>query len=89
MEPRIVSSLLNKYIEFDCETLGNILGISKKGSKVFEVKIISIIGDFGYDEVVIMHTRRHDFAPKAKNKCQEFLLQPRLLHCIIAHDILL
>jgi hypothetical protein len=88
VEPRIVSSLLKKHIKFDCETLGNILGISKKGPKVFKIKIIPTMGDFGYDEAVIIHTRRRDFAPKVKNKSQEFLLQPRLLHRIIAHDIL-
>jgi len=65
VEPRIASSLLNKHIEFD--NLGNILGISKEGPKVFEVKIIPIIGDFGYDEAVIMYTSSSDFAPKAKN----------------------
>jgi hypothetical protein len=67
VEPRIASSLLNKHIEFDCETLGNILGISKEGPKVFEVQIIPTIGDFEYDEAVIMYTSRPDFAPKAKN----------------------
>ena len=67
VEPRIASSLLNKHIEFDCKTLGNILEISKEGPKVFEVKIIPTIGDFGYDEAVIMYTSRPDFSPKAKN----------------------
>jgi len=67
VEPRITSSLLNKHIEFDCETLGNILRISKEGPKVFEVQIIPTIGDFEYDEAVIMYTSRPDFAPKAKN----------------------
>jgi len=52
MEPRIASHLQNIRIELDCDTLGNILGINSEGHRVYEVKIIPIIGDFVYDEVV-------------------------------------
>jgi len=52
MKHRIASHLQNIRIELDCDTLGNILGISSEGYMVYEVNIIPIIGDFVYDEVV-------------------------------------
>jgi len=42
-----------------------------------------------YDDVIIMHTCRHDFALAAKIKSQYLMLRSRLLHRIITHDILL
>lgn len=46
MAPTIFSSFQNKPIIFDYDTLGDILGISKGGHRVFEVKIILIIEGF-------------------------------------------
>jgi len=67
-EPRIMSSLQNKAIEFNCEILANILGISNDGPHVFEMKIIPTIKGFLYDKVEIMHTRGHNFASSVKIK---------------------
>jgi hypothetical protein len=50
--------------------LENILGISNDRPHVFEMNIIPTIKGFVYDEVVIMHTRRHDFVPGAKLKAK-------------------
>jgi len=68
LEPRIFSHLQNKCIEFDCETLDNILGISNEEPRVFEVKIILTIVDFMYDEVIAQHTSQLDFTPGVKIK---------------------
>jgi hypothetical protein len=38
VEPRIFSNLQDKYIEFDCQLLRNILSILNKGPRVFEIK---------------------------------------------------
>ena len=89
VEPRIASSLLNKHIEFDCETLGNILGISKEGPKVFEVQIIPTIGDFEYDEALIMYTSRPTLLLKQRIKVRSFSYNLDYFHRIIAYDILL
>jgi hypothetical protein len=43
VESRIVSSLQDKHIEFDCQILTDILGISNEGPRVFEIKIIPTI----------------------------------------------
>jgi hypothetical protein len=45
MESRIVSSLQNKHIEFDCDTLTKLLGIYNEGPRVLEVKSIPTIED--------------------------------------------
>jgi len=52
------------------------------------MKIIPTIEGFVYDDVIIMHTCRHDFVLAAKIKSQYFMLKSRLLHRIITHDIL-
>jgi hypothetical protein len=78
MEPRIVSHLQNKWIEFDCNTLGNILGINNEGPRLYKVKIIATIGDFMYDEVVAQYTDQLDFAPGVKIKSHDLLLCPRI-----------
>jgi hypothetical protein len=67
-EPRIISILQNKAIEFNCEILANILGISNDGPHVFEMKIIPTIEKFLYDKVEIMHTGGYDFASSVKIK---------------------
>jgi hypothetical protein len=54
--------------------LENILGISNDRPHVFEMKIIPTIKGFVYDKVMIIHTRRHDFASGAKIKSQDLLL---------------
>jgi hypothetical protein len=41
-----------------------------------------------YDEDVIMHTGKHDFAPGVKVKSQDLMLRPRVLHKSITHNIL-
>jgi hypothetical protein len=69
-ELRIMSNFQNKLIEFNYEILANILGISNDRPHVFEMNIIPTIKGFVYDEVVIMHTRRHDFVPGAKLKAK-------------------
>jgi hypothetical protein len=84
----IVSILQDKQIEFDCQMLVDILRISNESPKVFEINIIPIIKGFIYDESVILHTCRNDFSPRAKIKNQDVLLQPGLLHRIIAYNIL-
>jgi sulfopyruvate decarboxylase TPP-binding subunit len=43
VESRIVNSLQDKHIEFDCQILTDILGISNEGPRVFEIKIIPTI----------------------------------------------
>ena len=45
MESGIVSSLQNKHIEFDCDTLTKLLGIYNEGPRVLEVKSIPTIED--------------------------------------------
>ena len=42
-----------------------------------------------YDEVVAQYTGRLNLAPGVKIKSQDLLLWPRLIHQIIAHNILL
>lgn len=74
VKPRIVSSLQDMHIEFAYDTLANILGISNKGPRVFEIKIIPIIDGFVYNEAIILHIGSHDFAPRAKIKSQDLLL---------------
>ena len=74
MKPRIVSSLQDKLIEFDYDTLANILGISNEGPIVFKIKIIPIIDGFVYNEAIILYIGWHDFAPGAKIKSQDLLL---------------
>jgi hypothetical protein len=37
VEPKIVSHLQNKHIEFDCDTLGNILSNKIIGDFMYEV----------------------------------------------------
>ncbi|KAJ6965911.1 hypothetical protein NC652_003709 [Populus alba x Populus x berolinensis] len=54
MEPRIVNHLQNKRIEFDRDTLENILGVNNEGLRVYEVKSIPTIGDFMYDKPSVM-----------------------------------
>lgn len=78
----------NKHIEFDCVTLAKILGISNEGPIVFEVKVIPTINGFMYDEDVIIHIGKHDFARGVKGKSQDLMLQPRVLHRSITHNIL-
>ncbi|KAF9662218.1 hypothetical protein SADUNF_Sadunf18G0030400 [Salix dunnii] len=88
VEPRIISTLQENPIEFNCAVLADILGISNDGPRVFEIKIIPTIEGFIYDYAVALHTRNTEFAPGAKIKSQDLLLRPRLLHRIIAHNIL-
>jgi hypothetical protein len=57
IEPRIINSLQNKAIEFNCVILANILNIINEWPHVFKKKIIPTIKGFVYD---IMHTGRHD-----------------------------
>jgi hypothetical protein len=64
------------------------LGKNNQGSRVLEVKIISIIEGFVYDKVVVLHTSRYDFVPGAKIKSQDLLLRPRIIHQIITHNML-
>jgi hypothetical protein len=52
VEPRIFSSLQDKYIEFDCQMLTNIFCIFNKGPRVFEIKIIPTIKGFMYNETI-------------------------------------
>jgi len=87
VEPRIFSSLQDKYTEFDCQILTNILGILNKGPRVFEIKIIPTIKGFIYNETIALHIGTLDFAPGAKIKSQDLLLQPKIIHRIIAHNI--
>jgi len=68
VEPRIFSSLQDKYTEFDCQILTNILGILNKGPRVFEIKIIPTIKGFIYNETIALHIGTLDFAPGAKIK---------------------
>jgi len=86
MEHRIFSSLQDKSIIFDCDTLGDILGISNKGSRVFEFKVILIIKGFVYNDVVVLYMGKYDFAPEAKIKNQDLLLKPRIIHKIITYN---
>ena len=88
MEPRIVNHLQNKRIEFDRDTLENILGVNNEGLRVYEVKSIPTIGDFVYDKVIAQHNGQLDCALGAKIKIQDLLLCSRILHRIIAHNIL-
>ena len=88
VEPRIMSSLQGNPIEFNCAELADILGISNDGPRVFDIKVIPIIEGFSYDHAVALHTGNNGFAPGAKIKSQDLLLRPRLLHRIIAHNIL-
>ena len=48
VEPMIVNSLQNKHIEFNCDILAKILGISNEGPRVFKVKVIPTIEGFTY-----------------------------------------
>jgi hypothetical protein len=41
-----------------------------------------------YDEALIIHTGKENFAPGAKIKNQDLMLRLRLLHRIITHNIL-
>ncbi|KAF9663445.1 hypothetical protein SADUNF_Sadunf17G0050800 [Salix dunnii] len=68
--------------------IADILGISNDGPRVFEIKIIPTIEGFIYDYAVALHTGNTEFALGAKIKSQDLLLRPRLLHRIIAHNIL-
>jgi len=52
------------------------------------MKVILIIKGFLYDEVIVLHTNRCDFAPRAKIKIQDLFLQSKVLHRIITHNIL-
>jgi hypothetical protein len=52
------------------------------------MKVILIIKGFIYDEVIALHTNRRDFAPRAKIKIQDLFLRSKVLHRIIAHNIL-
>jgi hypothetical protein len=52
------------------------------------MKVILIIKGFIYDEVIVLHTNRRDFAPRAKIKIQDLFLRSKVLHRIIAHNIL-
>ena len=81
-------AMKNNYIEFDYVTLAKILAISNEGPRVFEVKVILTIDGFVYDEDVIMHTGKHDFASGVKVKSQDLMLQPRVLYISITHNIL-
>lgn len=59
-----------------------------EGSKVYEVIIIPIIGDFMYDKVRAQHTDQLNFAPGVKIKNWDLLLHPRIPHCIIKYNIM-
>lgn len=74
----------DKPIVFDCDTLGEILGISNEGPKVFKVKVIRTIEGFVYDNAIVLHTSRYDFSLREKIKSQDLLLRPRILVRIIA-----
>lgn len=63
--------------------LKNILSITNERPNVFDMKIAPTIEGFVYDDFVMMHTDRHDFASGAKIKSQDLMLKPRLLHKII------
>lgn len=76
MESGIVSSLQNKHIEFDCDTLTKLLGIYNEGPRVLEVK--SIPRGFTYDGVAVLHAGRYNFSFEAKIKSQVLLLRPRI-----------
>jgi hypothetical protein len=39
IKPKIVSHMKNKHIEFDCESLGNILSISNEGPEYLRLKL--------------------------------------------------
>jgi len=86
MEHRIFSSLQDKSIIFNCDTLGDILGISNKGSRLFEFKVIPIIEGFVYNDVVVLHMGKYDFAPEAKIKNRDLFLKSRIIHRIIPHN---
>jgi len=66
----------------------DILGISNDGLKVFEMKIIPTNERFVYNEEVALNTGSYNFTPSAKIKSKDLLLQPKILHRIIAHNIL-
>ncbi|KAG5223073.1 Retrovirus-related polyprotein from transposon [Salix suchowensis] len=74
VEPRIISTLQGNPIQLNCAVLADILGISNDGPQIFEIKIIPTIEGFIYDHAVL--------------KSQDLLLRPRLIHRIIAHNIL-
>lgn len=57
----------DKPIVFDCDTLGEILGISNEGPRVFKVKVIRTIEGFVYDNAIVLHTGRYDFSLGEKN----------------------
>jgi hypothetical protein len=78
------SSLQDKPIVFDCDTLSEILGISNEDPRVFKVKVIRIIEGFVYDDAIVLHTGRYDFSLREKIKNQYLLLRPRILVRIIA-----
>lgn len=59
------------------------MSISNERPNVFDMKIAPTIEGFVYDDVLMMHTDRHDFASGAKIKSQDLMLKPRLLHKII------
>jgi hypothetical protein len=67
--------------------LKSVLSISNERPRVFDMKIALTIEGFVYDDIVIMHTNRHDFASGAKIKSQDLMLKPRLLHKIITQYI--
>jgi len=69
--------------------LANILGSSNEGPHVFEMRIIPTIEGFVYDNIMIIHTDRHDFALVVETKSQDLMLKPRLLYRIITQNILL
>ena len=46
----IESRMQDKPIVFGCDTLGEILGISNEGSRVFKVKVIRTIERFVYND---------------------------------------
>ena len=64
------------------------MSILNKGPRVFEIKIIPTIKGFMYNETIALHIGTLDFAPGAKIKSQDLLLQPNIIHRIIAHNIL-
>jgi hypothetical protein len=74
VEPKTVSSLQDKHIEFGCQTLTDILGISNERPRVIEMKSIPIIDGFVYDKTISLHTNRHDFAHGAKIRIQNLLI---------------
>jgi hypothetical protein len=41
-----------------------------------------------YYEAIVLYTGRHDFALCAKIKSSDLLLQPKIIHKIITHNIL-